>query len=124
MLKPMLKLKTWRNLLIGAALLAFSAAPAFADTLQEVTAKGIVMKATVQGMDLELAITYKPDNTYTTNVMGQAINGKWRIDGDKLCTVSDMNPTEACTAYPAGKASGDEFEVQHPTFGAAKVKIN
>ena len=37
--------------------------------------------------------------------------GEWRIDGDKLCTLNDMNPTESCIAYPTGKKPGDEFKV-------------
>jgi hypothetical protein len=113
-----------RKFVTLCALAAAFAAPAFADTLQEVTTKGIVMKASIQGMELELKITYKADGTYNTDAMGQQISGKWRIDGDKLCTVSQMSPDEACTVYPAGKKSGDEFEVTHPLFGAAKVKIN
>ena len=115
-----------RTLIIGAAVLAL-AAPAFAQeatTLQNVTAKGTVIKAEMQGQALELAASYKPDGTYTMNVMGQSMNGKYRIDGDKLCTVSDMNPTESCLAYPAGKKPGDEFKVQHPMLGEMTVKIN
>jgi hypothetical protein len=56
-----------------------------------------------------------PDRTMT---------GKWRIDGDKLCTTGDGNPTTDCTAYPAGKKSGDTFKVEHPRLGPAKVTIN
>ena len=115
-----------RTLVIGAAVLALTA-PAFAQeatTLQNVTTKGTVIKADMQGQALELAMSYKPDGTYSMNAMGQAINGKWRIDGDKLCTVSDMNPTESCIAYPAGKKPGDEFKLQHPMLGEMTVKIN
>ncbi len=107
-----------RKLIIAATLAAF-AAPAFADTLANVTAKGVVM--TVQGM--EIPIAYKPDGTFAIDAMGQTINGKWRIDGSKLCTSSDMSPEERCTEYPADKNPGDEFEVQG-AMGAAKIKIN
>ena len=34
-----------------------------------------------------------------------------RIDGEKLCTTSNFNPAEECTVYPAGKKSGDSFEM-------------
>jgi hypothetical protein len=115
-----------RKLVIAAALAAF-AAPAFAeesDTLKVVIEKGSVIKAEMQGQALELPMTYKADGTYTTSAMGTTLGGKWRIDGDKLCTISDMNPTEACTPYPAGKVAGDEFKVTSPTLGEVTVKIN
>jgi hypothetical protein len=115
-----------RTLIIAGAVLAL-AAPAVAQqmsTLQYVTTKGTVIKADMQGTALELPMTYKADGTYTTNAMGQTIAGKWRIDGEKLCTVSDMNPTESCVAYPAGKKPGDEFKVTNPNLGELTVKIN
>lgn len=115
-----------RTLMIAGVCIAL-AAPAFAQeltTLQYVTTKGTVVKAEAQGQALELPMAYKTDGTYTTNAMGQAINGKWRIDGDKLCTVNDMNPTETCVAYPAGKKPGDEFKVTNPMLGEVSVTIN
>lgn len=115
-----------RLLTITGAMLVL-AAPAFAQeptTLQHVTTKGTVIKADMQGTPLELPMTYKADGTYSTSAMGQTIGGKWRIDGDKLCTVSDMNPTESCVTYPAGKKPGDEFTVTNPMLGELTVKIN
>src|SRR5262245_12507959 len=95
-------------ILAGAALLL--AAPAMAQdktTLQYVTTKGTVVRADVQGMPLELPMTYSADGTYKTSAMGQEIAGKWRIDGDKLCSSNSMSPQETCIAYPAGKKPGD-----------------
>lgn len=115
-----------RMFIIVGAMLALGA-PAIAQeptTLQHVTTKGTVIKANMQGTELELPMSYKADGSYTTSAMGQTVSGKWRIDGDKLCTVSDMNPTEACTAYPAGKKPGDEFKVTSPALGELTVKIN
>jgi hypothetical protein len=115
-----------RILTMAGACIAL-AAPAFAQemtTLQYVTTKGTVVKANAQGTALELPMKYNADGTYTTNAMGQAINGKWRIDGDKLCTLNDMNPTEACVAYPAGKKPGDSFKVTNPALGEVDVTIN
>jgi hypothetical protein len=115
-----------RTLTIAGAILAL-AAPAIAQeqtTLQYVTTKGTVIKADVQGQALELPMKYNADGTYQTNAMGTEIKGKWRIDGDKLCTLNDMNPTEACVAYPAGKKPGDEFKVTNPALGEVTVKIN
>ena len=115
-----------RTIIIAGAILALGA-PALAQeptTLQHVTTKGTVIKADMQGTPLELPMKYNADGTYTTNAMGQELKGKWRIDGDKLCTLSDMNPTETCIAYPAGKKPGDEFKVTNPMLGEVTVKIN
>ena len=113
-----------KTLMLAAALIA-CAAPAFAQdttTLQYVTTKGTVIRADMQGQALELPMTYKADGTYSTEAMGQTMTGKWRIDGDKLCTSSNMNPAEECVAYPAGKKSGDSFDLTSPQ-GTATIKI-
>jgi hypothetical protein len=108
----------------AAAGMLACAAPAFADTakpdtLKEVTTRGVVM--TVQGIDIPIA--YKPDGSFTVEVQGQTMQGKWRIDGAKLCTTSSLSPNERCTEYPAGKASGDTFEIQG-AMGPAQIRIN
>ena len=105
--------------LIAVVALAGLAAPAFAQeptTLQEVTTKGVVL--TVAGMDID--VDYKSDGTFSA--MDGQVTGKWRIDGDKLCNTSNFNPEEECVTYPAGKKSGDTFEVQGAQ-GAATIKI-
>jgi len=113
-----------RKLLIGVALAAF-AAPALADTLKEVTTKGIILTIDQFG---SIDITYKPDGTWTgknetlESAIGGPLTGKWRIDGEKLCTEADIQPGESCTAYPKDKKSGDEFDVTSDQ-GTAKVKI-
>ena len=108
-----------RRLLVCVGLAAL-AAPAFADTLQEVIKKGVVM--TVMGT--AIPITYGADGKYAVEFQGQKVEGTWRIDGDKLCTKSTMAPDENCTVYPLGKKSGDTFEVTSPTLGPISVKIN
>ncbi len=105
-----------RRLLAAAAVLAF-ATPAAADTLQEVTTKGIVLS--IQGMDID--VKYTPDGKFTA--MDGQITGEWRIQGEKLCTKSNMAPEEECVAYPLGKKSGDSFEVTGAQ-GSATIKIN
>ena len=106
-----------RRLLIAAtAGLALMAGAAAADTLQEVTTKGLIL--TVQGMDIE--VTYTPDGKFTA--MDGQVTGTWRIDGDKLCTSSNFDPQETCVEYPKGKKSGDTFEVTGPA-GTATIKI-
>ena len=104
-----------RMILAAAALLAI-AAPAAAGTLQELTTHGMIMS--VQGMDIE--VTYKPDGTFTA-LDGQ-VTGKWRIDGDKLCTSSSFAPEESCVAYPKDKKSGDKFDLTSDQ-GTATIKI-
>ena len=104
-----------RTLLAAAVVLAF-ATPAAADTLQEVTTKGIVLS--VQGMDID--VTYTPDGKFTA--MDGQVTGDWRRDGEKLCTKSNFDPTEQCVAYPKDKKSGDSFEVTGPQ-GPAMIKI-
>jgi hypothetical protein len=102
------------------------AAPAFAqenDTLTLLTTKGATMNANLQGQAVTLSMAYKADGTYTASVDGQELGGgTWKIDGDKLCTASQLG--ESCTVYPAGKKSGDEFKVTHAQLGEVTVKIN
>ncbi len=112
------------RILVGVIALGM-AAPAFAednDTLQHVVTKGTVVQAEMQGQALELSMAYKADGTYTATVMGQELGGgTWKIDGDKLCTASQLG--ESCTAYPVGKKPGDEFKLTHATLGEITVKI-
>ena len=105
--------------IIACLAVAAIAAPALAQTsttLQELTTKGMVM--TAGGM--EIPVTYKPDGTFTA--MDGQVTGKWRIDGEKLCTSSNFSPAEECVVYPSGKKSGDSFEVTGPA-GTATIKI-
>lgn len=104
-----------RRLFLAVALAAF-AAPALADTLDEVTGKGIVLSA--GGMDID--ITYTPDGKFTA-LDGQ-ITGEWRRDGDRLCTKSNFDPNEQCLEYPKDKTSGDTFEMTGP-MGTATIRI-
>lgn len=104
-----------RKLVIIAACFALSA-PAFADTLKEVTARGVVMS--VDGVG-DIDVVYKADGTYTA--ANGAVTGAWRIAGDRLCTKSNLAKSEQCDAYPNGKKSGDTFEV---ASGTSRVKIH
>lgn len=103
------------RLLCAAAVLAL-ATPACANTLQEVTTKGIILSA--QGMDID--VTYTPDGKFTA--MDGQVTGTWRIDGDKLCTTSNFEPDEQCVEYPKDKKSGDSFDLTGPQ-GTATIKI-
>ena len=103
-----------RKYLVCAAIAAL-AAPAFADTLKEVTTRGIVLSA--QGFEID--VTYNPDGTFTA--MEGAVSGKWRIEGDALCTSAEGTPEE-CVVYPKDKKSGDSFEVTGQ-MGTATIKI-
>jgi len=102
--------------LSAAALAAGAAAPAFADTLKEVTTHGMIL---VIG-DMEIPVDFTPDGKFTA--MDGQVTGAWRIDGDKLCTSSNADPTERCVVYPKDKKSGDSFEVTSDQ-GTATIKI-
>ncbi len=96
-----------KRLLVAAALLGASAlsAPAFADTLKEVTSKGISVN--VQGTVMDIAFT--EDGNFASS--DGAIAGTWKVDGPKLClTVPGMIENQ-CNEYPTDKKSGDTFEV-------------
>jgi hypothetical protein len=102
---------------IAAALAAAAfAAPAFADTLTEVTSHGIILMV----QDMQIEVTYTPDGKFTA-ADGQ-VTGTWKIDGDKLCTSSNFDPNVTCVAYPKDKKSGDTFTLESPQ-GSVQVKI-
>lgn len=107
-----------RRFLVAAGILAASAfaLPAAADTLQEVTTHGMILVI----QDMEIDVVYTPDGKFTA-ADGQ-VTGTWKIDGDKMCTTSNLDPNETCTAYPHDKKSGDSFELTSPQ-GAVTVKI-
>ena len=92
------------------------ATPALADTLSEVTSHGIVL--TLGDMDID--VSYTPD--HKLSAMDGQVTGTWRIDGDKLCTSSNVDPNESCYAYPKDKKSGDKFIVETPN-GAVQIRI-
>jgi hypothetical protein len=104
-------------LLIGAALLASLATSAIAGTLDEVVKHGIVIMIPNSPID----VAYTPDGKFTA--AGGQVTGSWRIDGDALCTSSNVDPTETCVTYPKDKKSGDSFEVTGPN-GSVTIKIN
>jgi hypothetical protein len=105
-----------RKLILAAAMSLAFAAPAAAGTLEEVVSHGIIL--TVQGMDID--VKYTPDGKFTA--MDGQVTGTWKIDGDKMCTTSNFDPTEACVAYPKDKKSGDSFDLEGPQ-GTATIKI-
>ncbi len=105
-----------KRVIACVAVSAALAAPALADTLKEVTTKGITIDVGGTLVD----VTYTPDGKFTA--MDGAVTGGWRIDGDKLCTTSNFNPEEECVAYPKDKKSGDTFEVTGAQ-GTATVTI-
>jgi hypothetical protein len=108
---------TMRRLLgaMTVAILALTPA-AYAETLDEVTTRGIV--ATLSGFDIE--VNFTPDNRFS--MLGGAIVGAWRIDETRLCLTGDADGIESCTEYPLGKVSGDTFEVQRAE-GPMTVRI-
>lgn len=116
-------------LIVG--LLSTIAAPSFAQdvpTLQVILAKGVVIHDNIGGTPVDMHVTYKPDGTSIMNIVGPGgkgteLPGKWRADGDKVCTSNAMNPVENCFDLPPGKKPGDSFKVM-TARGEATLTIN
>lgn len=110
-----------RKLMICLATTGLMTAPAMAETLDHVIAKGIVLE--IEG-GIEIPVTYSVDGTYVADVFGESIPGVWRIEEDGvLCTKAEVEPEETCAQYPFGKEPGDSFEMTGPA-GTAIIHIN
>lgn len=113
------------RLLTIALAAALIAAPALAqqapaakpanDTIKVMIEKGAVLSI----MGYEGTMEYKADGTWS-GFDGQA-SGTYKVDGDKMCTTSDMG--EACVNYPAGKKSGEKFTVEFEGLGPVEVTL-
>jgi hypothetical protein len=87
-----------------------------ADTYKEVVAHGVVIVTP----DIEIDVIFTPDGKFAA--MGGLSKGVWHIDGDKMCSTPSETLIESCAVYPAGKKSGDTFEIQAPT-GSVTIRI-
>lgn len=104
----------------GFAVLLLSA-PAVAQVPNTDTYKAIVEKGVFIVLpDAEIDVTFTPDGKFTA--FGGMSTGVWRIVGDKLCSTPNETLIETCAVYPAGKKSGDEFELGAPG-GVIKIRI-
>jgi len=116
---------TTLKLTLAAAMLAAFAAPVLAqtpaagappnDTVKAIIEKGDVLDV----MGMAYTLTYAADGTYKDD---QDSGGKWRADGAKLCITPDAIGQELCSDYPAGKKSGDKFEITSD-FGPMTITI-
>jgi hypothetical protein len=100
-------------LLSSLAAVVVLAAPATAqaanaDTYKAVIAHGVVIVTP----EMEIDVTFTPEGKFTA--FRGTSTGVWRIDGDKLCSTANETLIETCAVYPAGKKSGDTFEVKAP----------
>jgi hypothetical protein len=99
------------------AAIALVSAPAFADpaapsapaappndTIAAILAHGDAID--VGGMSFDLS--FKPDGTFS----GGEFAGTYKVDGANLCITIEGVVNNQCTAYPAGKKSGDTFTIQ------------
>lgn len=119
-----------QQLVVGFAFLF--ATPSLAQgmtTLQYILAKGVVIHADLQGRPVDMRVTYNPDGTSAITIVGAGgrgaeVAGKWRIDGDRFCTINTVNPEEACFDIPVGKKPGDTIKVMTPALGEAVITIN
>jgi hypothetical protein len=90
--------------------------PSNADTYKEVVAHGVV----IMTPGLEIDVKFNPDGTFIA--LGGLSKGTWKIVGDKLCSTPGETLIESCAIYPAGKKSGDQFELDAPG-GRVPIKI-
>lgn len=102
--------------MIAPLALALMAAPAFGDTLKEVTTRGVVFTAGNAKFD----IAFAPNGTMTISQV--VADGAWTIEGDKLCTIPATSGMKDCAVYPKDKKSGDEFKLMTPQ-GEVTVRI-
>jgi hypothetical protein len=120
-----------RRTLTLLSLLSTIAAPSFAQdatTIQTILAKGVVIHQTIGATPVEMHVTYNPDGTSVMNIVGPGgkgaeLPGKWRVDGEKVCTSNQLNPVENCFDIPPGKKPGDSFTVM-TARGEATLTIN
>ncbi len=100
-------------------------APAFADddtaapndTIAHMVANGAVV--TAQGADY--AMTYAEDGSFKDD--SGMLAGTWKASGDQHCITVPGMFEDMCSAYPAGKTSGDTFEIE-TDMGPLQVKLN
>jgi hypothetical protein len=95
--------------LVAGPVLADPAAPAPAgaqpnDNIAAILAHGDSID--VGGMSYDL--TFKGDGTFN----GGEFAGTYKVDGANLCITIEGIVNNQCTAYPAGKKSGDSFTIQ------------
>lgn len=103
-------------LIIAAPAALAQTPPANADTYAAILQHGVVIVTP----DLEIDVQFKPDGSYAA--LSGTWTGTWKIVGDQLCTTTGDTKIETCQAYPAGKTSGDTFDLETPQ-GAVPVRI-
>ena len=79
-----------------------------ADTYKAVLENGVVIVTP----EMEIDVAFTPDGRFTA--LRGVSSGVWRIDGNKLCSTPNETLIESCAVYPAGKTSGDTFEIDAP----------
>jgi hypothetical protein len=87
-----------------------------ADTYREVVAHGVVILTP----GLEIDVKFMPEGQFVA--LGGLSKGSWKIVDNKMCSTPEETLIESCAVYPAGKKSGDEFEIEAPT-GRVTIRI-
>jgi phage gp45-like len=99
--------------LFGLSALVLAASPAAAQTVNADTYKAVIAHGVViVAPEMEIDVTFTPDGKFTA--FKGISTGVWRIDGEKLCSTPNETMIESCSVYPAGKKSGDTFDVEAP----------
>ena len=82
--------------------------PPMPTPIAEIIAHGVVI------VTPDLEIDVPSSRTARSRRSAGASTGVWRIDGDKLCSTPNETLIEDCAVYPAGKKSGDTFDLDAP----------
>lgn len=114
---------------LAACLLTAPAIAQDLSSLQYAMANGVSIEAELYGRPVHMSVAYHADGRSTTHITGAAargadISGAWRAQGDQLCTLNIMNPTQTCFEIPAGKKPGEPFTLTTPALGEVTVTIN
>ena len=66
--------------------------------------------------------TFNQDGTYSTKRGDKSVKGKWRADGDAVCTTEDGQDDETCIDLKlSGKAAGQSWAV---TDGGMDLRLS
>lgn len=100
-----------KKIVLSVAALAL-VAPAFADddaAPNDTIAYMVAHGATVLAQGQEYVMTYKDDGSFSDE-SGMLV-GTWKASGNSHCITVDGLFEDMCSEYPAGKTSGDAFDI-------------
>lgn len=103
----------------AAAILAFGATAAFADTIENFV--GNTLTVTPASGPVIVA-KYKADHTFTETIGDQSVSGTWRVNDGQICGTVE-GQAEACHHIEAGKNVGDTWTQHDPAQGDVTLAL-